>query len=390
MIAPRVSLINAICLPPDAVSQGLLWKLKVFERWKRERRIKDVRLFTYAANIEHPAIRIIASMEALLTDSYFCGSEVAIYPFAVYNNLLNTVSLRSTPQRTFVRYHNITPEHLLQNEAHKAGVRRGLAQRATLYHVDHVFADSPFNRHDLIDFGIRPEKISVLPLPLPKGFPPGPIRIREDIDAVRILFVGRFVPAKGLMDFVYAVGELHRSGLCKVEARLAGDLTFCDQEYVRSLKERIADSGLNEVVTVVGSVSPEQLIREYQAADLFLIPSYHEGFCVPVLEALSCGCLVVGYDAGNLPNATAGLGRLVPCGDQRRLADALKSVVEMLRAAVRHPRRASLELDGGVMSVREFERRAAEHVSSFSDEACTEAFARLLSRHGWPYFSALT
>jgi glycosyltransferase involved in cell wall biosynthesis len=386
---PRVSLVCPICLPPDAVSQALLWKLAVLERWKREGKVEEVRLFTYAASVEHPAIQIIPSMEALLTDPYFCASEVAIYPFAVYNDLLNTVFLRSAPQRTFVGYHNITPEHLVQNDAHKACVRRGLAQRANLGHVDHVFADSPFNKQDLIDFGVRPEKISVLPLPLPEGFPPGPVRIRKDIGTVRILFVGRFVPAKGVADLIDAVRQLHDSRLCEVRARLVGDLTFCDQDYVRSVKELIVEYGLDDVVTFVGSVSPEQLIREYQAADIFLIPSYHEGFCVPVLEALSCGCIVVGYDAGNLPNITAGLGRLVPCGDRGRLAGALRSVVEMLRTAVLQPTRPSMKVDGGLMSGCEFERRAAEHVRSFSDEACTEALRSLLAQHAWPYFEEL-
>ncbi|MGA2186758.1 MAG: hypothetical protein ABSH47_27415, partial [Bryobacteraceae bacterium] len=252
---PTVSLVNTICLPPDAISQALLWKLRVLEQWKREGRIRDVRVFTYNANIEHPAIRVIPSLEALLTDAYFCASEVAFYSFGIHNDLLNTVFLRAAPQLTFVQYHNITPERLVRNEAHRVTVRRGLAQRANLHHVDHVFADSPLNRQDLVEFGIPSERISVLPLPLTKGFPPGPIRVRPKLDEVRILFVGRFVPAKGLMDLVEAIRVLHCSGLGAIHVRLVGDLTYFDPDYLQSVRDAIKEWDLGGIVTVVGSVS---------------------------------------------------------------------------------------------------------------------------------------
>jgi glycosyltransferase involved in cell wall biosynthesis len=384
-MSPLVSLICPICLPPDAISQAALWKLELLQRWKLLGKIRDVCLFTYNSNVRHPAIKVIQSVEALLTDRYFCASEVAIHEFGVYNDLLNTVFLRSAPQRTLVQYHNITPEHLVRNQAHRSNVRRGLSQRANLYHVDHIFADSSFNRRELIEFGIAPEKISVVPLPLTRGFPPGPIRVRREIGEARILFVGRFVPAKGMCDLLEAVRELHHGRLASLRLRLVGDLTYCDPDYLRSLREMITEFGLDGVVTLVGSVGHEQLVHEYQAADIFAIPSHHEGFCVPVLEALSCGCMVVGYDAGNLPSITAGLGRLVPCGNRRGLASALAGSIEMLRAAISDPEHRRLELDGGTLSIGEFEQRAAQHVSSFSDQACASLFWNSLRRCAWPY-----
>ncbi|MGA2186662.1 MAG: glycosyltransferase [Bryobacteraceae bacterium] len=122
-----------------------------------------------------------------------------------------------------------------------------------------------------------------------------------------------------------------------------------------SVRDAIKEWDLGGIVTVAGSVSHDQLIREYQAADVFVIPSYHEDFCVPVLEALSCGCMVVGYDAGNLLNITAGLARLVPCGDRRLLADALANLIQMPRTATCGPMRPLPELDGGIVSLHEFE-----------------------------------
>ena len=64
----------------------------------------------------------------------------------------------------------------------------------------------------------------------------------------------------------------------------------------------------------------------YRGADVFVMPSHHEGYCVPVIEAMSSGCYVIGSDAGNVPNIMGGLGTVFPAGDADELARAICDV----------------------------------------------------------------
>jgi glycosyltransferase involved in cell wall biosynthesis len=69
----------------------------------------------------------------------------------------------------------------------------------------------------------------------------------------------------------------------------------------------------------------------YEGAHVFASASKHEGFCVPVIEALAAGCRVVATDAGALADTVGPCGSVVPLGDRSALSDALANAVEESR-----------------------------------------------------------
>ena len=73
-------------------------------------------------------------------------------------------------------------------------------------------------------------------------------------------------------------------------------------------RDLIDDLGLQDAVHLVGSSSPAELIAYYAAADVFVCVSDHEGFCLPVLEAMHRRVPVVAYHAGAIPETLAGAG----------------------------------------------------------------------------------
>jgi glycosyltransferase involved in cell wall biosynthesis len=85
-------------------------------------------------------------------------------------------------------------------------------------------------------------------------------------------------------------------------------------------------------VRFVGEPDDRRLAELMAASDVVVIPSYHEGYCVPVVEAYTLGCQVTTYDAGNLPNVVGSLGMLVATGDIGALAGALEEQIHALRA----------------------------------------------------------
>lgn len=122
-----------------------------------------------------------------------------------------------------------------------------------------------------------------------------------------------------------------------VRLRIVGNLEWSDTDYLAEVKAAIAGSGLAPSIELVGTASDEELQRIYHQSHILAIPSYHEGFCKPVIEALRGGLIPVGYAAYNLPHIAGGFGKLVPPGDIDALADALATLINALPQAFAAP-----------------------------------------------------
>ena len=91
-----------------------------------------------------------------------------------------------------------------------------------------------------------------------------------------------------------------------------------------------------------------------------------------MIEGLSCGCVVVATDAGNLPFIINGLARTVPVGDRVRLAEALACIANAIAAG------KPLHLDSGELSYAAFLERAFAYSSEFEFDSFADKFARTL------------
>jgi glycosyltransferase involved in cell wall biosynthesis len=116
--------------------------------------------------------------------------------------------------------------------------------------------------------------------------------------------------------------------------------------YLKRLQERL---GLEKVVFFTGSLQESQLAAHYSNADLFVCLSEHEGFCIPLLEAMRAALPVVAYDGGAVGETLGGSGVLLTTLDPVIVAEVVARVCgddalsRQLRAS--ESRRAG-ELDG--------------------------------------------
>lgn len=101
-------------------------------------------------------------------------------------------------------------------------------------------------------------------------------------DDLVVLFVGRLDDGKGIPDLIEAVEDVD------AQLRIVGDGNR--REEFESLAQKRLDA---DSYTFVGEVPHDEVHKEYQAADVFCLPSYHESFGIVVLEALACGLPVV-------------------------------------------------------------------------------------------------
>ncbi len=135
-----------------------------------------------------------------------------------------------------------------------------------------------------------------------------------------ILAVARFVPEKGLHDLIEAF--LQMSG--EYQLVIAGDADH-ETEYSSGLKKR---AEADNRIMLTGYITGEKLNQVYSHARLFVLPSYHEGLPIALLEALSYGLSVLVSD---IPaNKEVGLSpeRYFRCGDVRRLTDRMQMLIK--------------------------------------------------------------
>jgi len=116
-------------------------------------------------------------------------------------------------------------------------------------------------------------------------------------DPVELLYVGSFRPPKGHEYLVDALAELRKSSDREYRLRFVGDGPTRDR-----IERRVEHKGLSESVDFHGYVSDsETLQREYETADVFVLPSETEGFPRVLNEAMATGAPVVATKVGGIP-----------------------------------------------------------------------------------------
>ncbi len=224
-----------------------------------------------------------------------------------------------------IQYHNITPAELLWpfNPALALQCRNGRRCLADLVGRIHASsADSSFNALELNDLGfpsttvigiLRAPRPPVAPLPrLPQQRP-------------QLLFVGRGIPNKCQHSCILAISAL-RQAEHDVALRLVGSWGG-SKSYEIFCRSLIHDLQVGDLITITGPVDDDQLAREYAAADAFLCLSQHEGYCVPIIEALEADLPIVALARGAVPETVGGAGLLINDSAPSIVAEAVLAVL---------------------------------------------------------------
>ena len=237
-----------------------------------------------------------------------------------------TGMLLSSPARKILIYHNITPsEFFIPFDTALAGqlVQARLELKDTLARVDAIWADSAFNVAELHDLGAPHAKVFPL-LFQPSGLdiPPDPIILAKfAVPMKNILFVGRMAPNKCIEELITAFAWFHKN--IEPQSRLL--LVGSDQSspaYYAMLKMYVAELGL-DTVFFERFASPAGLVAYYRVADCFATTSRHEGYCLPLVEAMHMGIPVVARRVGGTPEAMGHAGVMVDDVTPEELAEVL-------------------------------------------------------------------
>ncbi len=369
----NVALVNSICVRGDAISEAVRGTAFALS----EKIGAKCKLFTYACDYKDLSHRIVSGPLDILSDFYFQNSDIIIYHFGIHYDLFDTILLAPTAARKFVRYHNITPKNLVAKSSHRL-IDKSLAQRANVSFADEIWADSAYNKQDLVEYGVDPDKITISPLFVKFSGVPERVKRRAD-EPIELLYVGRFVASKGLIDLLEAIDAI-RSVAPPFRLRLIGNVDFSDPSYIALIQNSIKSRGLDQIVIFDGKVDDETLTKRYAEADAFVIASYHEGFCVPLIEAMRFGCVPIAYDAGNMANLVADYGSVVPTGDVAALSRAIATVVADVSTARRRGDSARIRWGRQKISWRSYRAKLKDYVGQFEYEAYAERVSSRVSK----------
>jgi glycosyltransferase involved in cell wall biosynthesis len=216
-----------------------------------------------------------------------------------------------------VRYHNVTPAHYYAalNEACAEDCRKGRAQVATLARAqcDLYVSDSEFNQNELLELGVPAERCAVVPpfhrVEHLEAVEPDPEVLEACSDGrTNLLFVGRLAPNKSHAALIDAFAVYHRHYDRHSRLLLIGKEDERLRDYVASLREHIRLRGVEGAVTIAPAPTDAALKAYYACADVFVIASEHEGFCVPLVEAMALGVVIAGYRSTAIPDTVGNAG----------------------------------------------------------------------------------
>jgi glycosyltransferase involved in cell wall biosynthesis len=231
--------------------------------------------------------------------------------------------------------------------------------------ADRIYPVSQTNAEFLQEEGFDMSKIKVIPDAV-RGPPPSRL-LHKRRGPIQVAFLGRIVAAKGVLDLIKALARIVDADLPPFRLKIAGNLEQSNSKYCDEVREALVDTGLEAITEFMGTIDERAKEALLHDSHILAIPSYHEGFCKPVIEALMSGCVPVGYAAYNLRYIGGGFGRMVPVGDIDALGTALAECIKDIASVLKTPS-YRFRTDGGFLTEAEFFKASSAYTQQFRPE----------------------
>jgi glycosyltransferase involved in cell wall biosynthesis len=341
----RVAIVTSHLALGDAVSNDVLGMHGAFEK-----RGYEARLFAGSADFTEPKVFPVAEIKRFLqhrTDLLIYHHSIAWEP--------GLGLLTDAVYQTAIKYHNVTPPEFFVGVSrwHEARCREGREELKALARArcDLYLADSEYNQLDLLQAGAPAAQSAVVPpfhhIDRLHSIEPD----LEVLDAYRdgqtnLLMVGRIAPHKGHAELIEAFAAYHHDYNRRSRLLIIGKEEKAFAAYSERLRELMSFLLTEESVFFTGEVTDSALKAYYLLGNVFAIASQHEGFCVPLVEAMSMKIPIVAYASSAIPGTLGGAGILF---NERR-------PYLMAEAIDRLTRDESLSVAFGLRGWRRYER----------------------------------
>lgn len=258
-------------------------------------------------------------------------SEVMVNPPDILFIPAHTMPLiRRASLKTVVTIHDLGSEFLPQHHQFPQKLYLNWSTKFAVRQADALIAVSEATKRDLVKkLHADSKKISVIYEGIDKDFyyPRTPEEInksRSHFGLIKpyLLFVGTVQPRKNLRFLIEAFAA---AKLKNFDLVIAGKPGWLYEEIYAAPKE----FGVEDKVKFVGFVDPQLLPGLYSGAEAFVYPSLFEGFGLPLLEAMACGCPIIANNSSSIPEVVGEAGVLVKPGN---MADFVKQLKNLLKS----------------------------------------------------------
>ena len=318
----RVGILSPSLSTADALSNDAFGMFDVLTR-----RGHEVRLFCESHSLSRAEISDVDRIESFLTTP----NDILIYHYARgWDRGLQL--LRDLRCHRVIKYHNVTPAKYFagfnnhDQELCEAGRKQlvdVIAAKCDLY-----LSASSFSMQELLELGAEPSKTFVVPpfhhIDRLAGITADPQTLTNNSDTrANILAVGRVVPHKGLLQLIEVFAHYYHG--CNRESRLiiVGKGGEGLSTYSKLLHRAVDKLNLASAVVFTGCVSDEVLKAYYEVADAFVTASEHEGFCVPLVEAMSMKLPITAYASTAIPETLGDAGIVWKDRDPLLMAESI-------------------------------------------------------------------
>ena len=275
------------------------------------------------------------------TDPASRRGDVTIFHFALVSPL--TAEFARLPRGRVLQYHNVTPAHFFA--PYDAGIFRlamlGREDLKTLVgHTDMALGDSEYNRQELEALGFG--KTGVFPIAIDtdriRNAPRRPAleqTLQQD-GWFNFLFVGRIVPNKKIEDHI-KLAEHYKRYVDEQYRFVFVGKTDATPRYYQTIRALLAEYRMPPGrFLFAGAVPDVDLSAYYRTARVYISLSEHEGFCVPLLEAMAADVPVMAYSSTAVPDTLGGAGVQFAPKDLEYAAELLGELAynEGLRAQI--------------------------------------------------------
>ncbi len=353
-----IVLLAGVCTRHDAISNVVRMQERVLRRSGY-----DVTVISHHSDFLDDDHVEATDPWILQRNETYRSADLVILHYGIQYGLFDSLLLSHSGRRV-VHFHNVTPPELLDGRPRQQALK-AVDQIAIAEQADAVWSDSTHNTGCLLEWtSVDPARIRPMELSVSWEVCRPERSRRAASEQVELLYVGRFSSAKSPSSIVDAVARLPAAIREGVRLRMIGSSTHSDPSYIESLRRQIESAGVHASIELD---VPDSLLRlRYQESDIFVTASLHEGFCVPVIEALAAGCRVVATDAGALRETVGPGGCVVPVGDEVALSAAILDAVERARS--------------GALFDSEEASALEQHLRRFSEEAGAERLLDAVER----------
>jgi len=322
----RIAILTPSITTGDAVSNDVLGMHDVLQQ-----RGYDVRVFAEGWALDKPRVWPAPQIGNFIKQP----TDVLIYHYSRgWDPGLDL--LRDLKCRKIIKYHNVTPPEFLAgyNSDFAAMCLEGREQLTLIARSgsDLYLSDSAYNMRELAAEGAVNAKSFVVPpfhhVDRLHSVEPDQSVLSSCSDGkVNICMVGRVAPNKSHPALIEAFAAYHHDYNPNSRLIIAGKEEVRLAKYSTLLRALARRLKLQDDVIFTGEVSDRALRAYYAAAHVFMITSEHEGFCVPLVEAMAMKIPIVAYASTAIPETVGSAGLVWDERNPYLLAESIKSIV---------------------------------------------------------------